>query len=222
MMLELAAVVALARQCAPTVAAETLVSVVYTESHFDPYAIGVNAKGVAAPKVSDRASAIAAARSLIARGYNIDLGLGQINSANLKPLNLSIEDAFEPCRNLAASARVLAENYTSVAKSGRSTEDAIATAMSMYNTGNRWKGFVNGYVGKVYASSSSIIPQIRQRAAIAVADAPIAKAAQSPAPAPSPAADPPDESWNTSAVAQTATLMVFGPSQTAPSKGPPE
>ena len=222
MMLELAAVVALARQCAPTVAAETLVSLVYTESHFDPYAIGVNAKGVAAPKVSDRASAIASARSLIARGYNIDLGLGQINSANLKPLNLSIEDAFEPCRNLAASARVLAENYTSVAKSSRSTEDAIATAMSMYNTGNRWKGFANGYVGKVYASSSSIIPQIRQRAGIAMAGAPIAKAAQSPAPTPSPVADPPDQSWNTSAVAQTATLMVFGSSQTAPLKGQPE
>ena len=66
-MLELAAVVALARQCEPTVAAETLVSLVYTESHFDPYAIGVNTKGVAAPKPSNRMAAIAAARSLIAR-----------------------------------------------------------------------------------------------------------------------------------------------------------
>jgi len=101
--LELATVVGLAQQCAPSVAVETLVSVVHTESHFNPYAIGVNAKGVAAPKPSDRASAAAAARSLIARGYNIDLGLGQINSANLRWLGLSVEDAFDPCRNLAAA-----------------------------------------------------------------------------------------------------------------------
>ena len=129
MILEIATVVALARQCAPSVAVETLVSVVHAESRFNPYAIGVNAKGVRAPDSVDRASATAAARSLIARGYNIDLGLGQINSANLRWLGLSVEDAFDPCRNLAASARVLSSNYLSVAQSSPPTEAATPTAL---------------------------------------------------------------------------------------------
>jgi type IV secretion system protein VirB1 len=47
--LELATVVGLAQQCAPSVAVETLVSVVHAESHFNPYAIGVNAKGCVRP-----------------------------------------------------------------------------------------------------------------------------------------------------------------------------
>lgn len=164
MILELATVVGLAQQCAPSVAVETLVSVVHTESHFNPYAIGVNAKGVAAPNPGDRVSAAAVARSLIARGYNIDLGLGQINSANLRWLGLSVEDAFDPCRNLAAAARVLASNYLNVVRASPSTEVAIATAMSMYNTGSRSRGFGNGYVGRVYASSSVVVPAIKRRA----------------------------------------------------------
>jgi soluble lytic murein transglycosylase-like protein len=72
---------------------------------------------------------------LIRQGYNIDLGLGQINSANLGWLGLSVEDAFEPCRNLAAAARVLTTNYQSVAHSAQSSDHAIATALSLYNTG---------------------------------------------------------------------------------------
>lgn len=225
MILELATVVALARQCAPSVAAETLVSLVHTESKFDPNAIGVNAKGVRAPAAADKASAIAAAKSLIARGYNIDLGLGQINSANLRWLGLSVEDTFDPCRNLAAAARVLATNYTSVARPGRSTNDAIATAMSMYNTGSRSAGFRNGYVRKVYTSSSIIVPAMRGGAAVVV-----------PAPIPSPPepaqsreplsmtetsadAAAPSRNWDTAADAQTASLLVFGAPANISSKG---
>lgn len=221
MILELATVVGLAQQCAPSVAVETLVSVVHAESHFDPNAIGINAKGIDKPEPADRASAIAAARTLIARGYNIDLGLGQINSANLKWLGLSIEDAFDPCRNLAASARVLSSNYLSVARSSPSIEIAIATAMSMYNTGSRSRGFGNGYVGRVYASSSIVVPAIRGGAAPAAALAPVRSpepAARS-APLARTAADAP---WDTSAVGQTASMMVFGGASTSTLKGQDE
>ncbi len=218
MILELATVVGLAQQCAPSVAVETLVSVVHTESRFNPYAIGVNAKGVAKPDPLDKASAIATARTLIARGLNIDLGLGQINSANLKWLGLSVEDAFDPCRNLAAAARVLSSNYLSVARSSPSTEAAIATAMSMYNTGSRSRGFGNGYVGRVYASSNIVVPAIRGAVAPTVAPAP----ANPPKPAastPSPAPPATMSAWDTSARAQTASMMVFGGSSTSAPKG---
>ena len=221
MILDIATVVALAHQCAPSVAAETLVSVVHTESHFNPYAIGINAKGVAAPDPASRASAAAAARTLIARGYNIDLGLGQINSANLKWLGLSVEDAFDPCRNLAAAARVLSGNYLSVVRSSPSTEAAIATAVSMYNTGSRSRGFGNGYVGRVYASSTVVVPAIRQGLAPAMLT--------TPAPPPAlgtqaPAASAPTITvdWDTSADAQTAKLMVFGSASSSSQKGQSE
>lgn len=221
MILDIATVVALAHQCAPSVAAETLVSVVHTESHFNPYAIGINAKGVAAPDPASRASAAAAARRLIARGYNIDLGLGQINSANLKWLGLSVEDAFDPCRNLAAAARVLSGNYLSVVRSSPTTEAAIATAVSMYNTGSRSRGFGNGYVGRVYASSTVVVPAIRHGLAPATPT--------TPAPPPAlctqaPAASAPTikVDWDTSADAQTAKLMVFGSASSSSQKGQSE
>jgi type IV secretion system protein VirB1 len=222
--LELATVVGLAQQCAPSVAVETLVSVIHAESHFNPYAIGVNAKGVPAPNPSDRASAVAAARLLIARGYNIDLGLGQINSANLRWLGLSVEDAFDPCRNLAAAARVLASNYLSVARSSPSTEAAIATAMSMYNTGSRSRGFRNGYVGRVYASSSVVVPAIRRGAAPEPASSPApvtpeAEFTRPPAGVRSPRGQ---NGWDTTADARTASLMVFGGASNSSPKGQAE
>lgn len=224
MILELATVVGLAQQCAPSVAVETLVSVVHTESHFNPYAIGVNAKGVAAPNPGDRVSAAEAARSLIARGYNIDLGLGQINSANLRWLGLSVDDAFDPCRNLAAAARVLASNYLNVVRSSPSTEVAIATAMSMYNTGSRSRGFGNGYVGRVYASSNVVVPAIRRRAmpepaALPAPVTPEPKVTQPSAEVRSPRVQ---EAWDTTAGAQTASLMVFGGASNSSPKGQAE
>jgi type IV secretion system protein VirB1 len=220
--LKLSTAVALAHQCAPSVAVETLVSVVYAESRFNPYAIGVNAKGVRAPDPVDRATAIAAARSLIAQGNNIDLGLGQINSANLRWLGLSVEDAFDPCRNLAASARVLSSNYLSVAQSSPTTEAAIATAMSMYNTGSRSRGFGNGYVSRVYASSSIVVPAIRngliEAAGASTARAPVA------GPPAAAAVRAPDiqTQWDTTAGAQAAQLIVFGATSSRLQKGQTE
>lgn len=214
--LKLALVLELASQCASMVAAETIVSLVHAESRFNPYAIGVNAKGVAAPKVSDRVSAAAAARSLIARGYNIDLGLGQINSANLSWLGLSVEEAFDPCRNLAAAAKVLSSNYLSVVRSSRSKEAAVAAALSMYNTGSRSRGFDNGYVGRVYASSNIVAPMIRKELSSVVMASPERQTAPS---LPAPSVQAPPFVWQTSAGAQTATLMVFGPASSKLPKG---
>lgn len=146
MILPLASVVALAQQCAPSVAPETLVSVVHAESKFDTLAIGVNARGVRAEIPATAAAAARIARSLIAKGYNIDLGLGQINSANLRWLGLSVEDTFDPCRNLAAAARVLSSNFLNAARTQGSSDRAISVALSMYNTGSQARGFGNGYV----------------------------------------------------------------------------
>lgn len=210
MILDVASLLSLAGACAPSVAPETLLSIVHTESRFNSLAIGVNSPGVRQPRPATKPQAIAAARGLIRRGYNIDLGLGQINSANLGWLGLSVEDAFEPCPNLAAAARVLATNYQAVARIAPSRDHAIATALSLYNTGDRRRGFRNGYVARVYASASAVIPLIRGMAPVTTASA-IAPAASTFAPAPdTPVSAPVATGWNTAARASQASLMVFG------------
>ncbi|MBA4759906.1 type IV secretion system protein VirB1 [Sphingomonas laterariae] len=210
MILDVASLLSIAGACAPSVAPETLLSIVHTESRFNSLAIGVNSPGVRQPRPATKAQAIAAARSLIRQGYNIDLGLGQINSANLGWLELSVEDAFEPCRNLAAAARVLAKNYQAVMRIAPSRDHAIATALSLYNTGDRRRGFRNGYVARVYASASVVIPLIRGTAPVATASA-IAPTAPAFTPPPDTTVSTPlATGWNTAARASQASLMVFG------------
>ena len=227
MILKLASVVALAQQCAPSVAPETLISVVHAESKFDALAIGVNASGIRPEIPATPAAAARIARSLLAKGYNIDLGLGQINSANLRWLGLTVEDTFDPCRNLAAAARVLSSNFLDAARTQGSAERAIAVALSMYNTGSQARGFGNGYVARVYASSAVIIPAIRRLAPIGagpVGPSPLRPLPEAPIQEPqiAQAAANAPRSWDISARAQTASMMVFGDGTPLPKEGPTE
>lgn len=172
MTISLPAALALAAQCAPSVAPETLLSVAHTESKFDPLAIGVNG-GKNPPPMGTATDAAQTARRYIAAGYSVDLGIAQINSANLGWLGLSVEDAFDPCRNLAAAARVLSANYT-VASRRYGGVTALGVALSMYNTGNAQRGYRNGYVGRVYRTAASLVPAITGRSSIQL---PVAAAA---------------------------------------------
>jgi len=222
MTLDVPSLLTLAASCAPSVAPETLIAIVHAESRFNPLAIGVNSPGVGVPKPATKAEAVMAARDLIRRGYNIDLGLGQINSANLAWLGLPVEDAFEPCRNLAAAARVLTINYQAVIATAASRDHAIATALSLYNTGDRRRGFRNGYVARVYASGSIVIPQIRARApsparSLAPPDDIVAATASS-ASQQQAAERTQTDAWNTAAQVRQASLMVFG-APVPPAKG---
>ena len=152
-MLELAAVLALSQACAPSVAPETLAAIAHVESRFDPLAIGVNRGGPAPVRSRDAREAARTARSLLARGANIDLGLAQINSSNLDWLDLSVEDAFDPCRNLAAAATVLKAGYRVSGSTPSDRQSALRVALSRYNTGDARRGFDNGYVGRVEAAA---------------------------------------------------------------------
>ena len=155
--------IALTQACAPQVAHETMAAIIKTESSFQPFAIGVNggAKLVRQPKTKEEA--IVTANWLIKNGYNIDLGLGQINSSNLPKINLSIEDAFEPCKNIAAAATILHSNYLIASRKTQGNQAALYAALSAYKTGSFAKGFSNGYVQKVINNahtSTSIEPKI--------------------------------------------------------------
>jgi len=146
----------LARQCAPMVAPETMAAIVKTESGFRPFTIGINSDSQLVRQPHTKLEAITTAKWLIANGYNIDLGLGQINSTNLARTSLTIEDAFEPCKNLAAAAKILKDNYLAAVTRVGSGQKALHTAFSAYNTGSPSRGFANGYVQRVLANGNAV------------------------------------------------------------------
>lgn len=146
-----AAIFALASQCAPTVAPQTALAIILTESSGDPFALNVNG-GRQPPRQANAANAAATARRYVAAGYSVDLGLGQINSRNMRWLGLTWETVFDPCVNIAALGRVLSSNYDA-AIAGRDPQTALRVALSMYNTGSQTRGFRNGYVAKVVSNA---------------------------------------------------------------------
>ncbi|NKE48552.1 lytic transglycosylase domain-containing protein [Roseomonas frigidaquae] len=137
MILELAAFLELAAACAPGVAPETLAAIARVESGLDPLIIGINERGAAPVRSATPAEAATRATALIEAGKSVDLGLMQINSRNLGWLGLAVEDAFDPCRSIAAGARVL-------------------TAFSAYNTGSPSRGLANGYVARVVSARAAM------------------------------------------------------------------
>lgn len=154
MALSAAAIFALASQCAPNVAPQTVAAIVQTESRGNPFALNVNGgRQPAAP--TNAVDAAAAARRFIAAGYSVDLGLGQINSRNMRKLSLTWETVFDPCTNIAALGRVLTDNYEA-ALTGRDPQAALRIAFSLYNTGNSSRGFRNGYVGRVVSNAGVV------------------------------------------------------------------
>lgn len=210
-MLEIAAALLLAQQCAPSIAPATMLSVIKVESGFNPLAINVN--GAAdPPPPKDRAEAIRVAESLIRQGHSVDLGLGQINSRNLGWLGLSAAEAFDPCRNLAAAAKVLEQGFVGAARSAP-PQQALRMAFSAYNTGDYARGFRNGYVAKVEAAAARLAPDIHGPSTASLRASPAELAEEVAAEnlhgvTATPASDEP--SWDVFARARTSAVHVFG------------
>lgn len=202
MALSLADAAALAAQCAPTVAPETLLSIVSVESGFEPLAIGVNGTPRVVVTATSPAEATAKAAALIAQGRSVDLGLAQINSRNLVPLGLDVATAFDPCRNLAASARLLTRDYGRSAPHQVGAQAALRATLSYYNSGDARRGLVNGYVAKVTAAAGHVVP------AIAVASAAESPPTLSQAPRSPPA-------WDVFGRARPASFVIRISSQPA-------
>lgn len=172
MALPAAVIMGLAAQCAPNVAPVTIAAIVQTESRGNELAIGVNGLGSKVAQPTSVARAIEVARFYVTKGYSVDLGLGQINSRNMKALGLTWDTVFEPCTNIAAAGAVISGNYRSV-REGLHPQRALRVALSMYNTGSQSRGFRNGYVGRVVGNagvSDGIQPQAVRVAAFSVSN----------------------------------------------------
>lgn len=160
MPLDLPTLIALSTACAPQVAPQTLLAVARVESGFDPLAIGINDGSRRSRRPVDREAAIAEATALIAAGRNVDLGLTQINARNLGWLGLTPRTAFDPCRSLAAGAKVLEFGYRRAAPRPGQEQAGLRTALSYYNTGHPRRGLHNGYAARVVAAAGQLVPGI--------------------------------------------------------------
>ena len=210
MIIDLSSAIVLANACAPNVAPETLLSIVAIESGFDPLIIGVNAAPPRAIKPATKDQAVRVATELLAKGASFDLGLGQINSRNLGWLGLSVRDAFDPCQNLAASARVLSDAYRRAVRQAGDEQSALQAALSIYNTGDRKSGFANGYVGRAVKAAARVVPAISARAT-SLPPAPHERASPDAAPQ----ALRPIPPWDAFARAKTREpSFVFSPTST--------
>ena len=148
----------LATTCAPLVHPSTVRAIVATESRFNANAIGVVA-GVLERQPRNTAEALETARALRADGRNFSVGLAQINVRNLPRLGLSLRDAFDGCKNLAAMQTVLAHCFDRarvVTPRTGSDQPVLRKALSCYYSGNFSSGLQLGYVRRVAIASSAL------------------------------------------------------------------
>lgn len=150
----------LVQECAPFVSVKTMAAIVRPESSFNPFAIGINGGARLVRQPQNKAEAVATAKWLVERGYNIDMGATQVNIKNARRFNLTIEDAFDPCKNMAVGGSILYWNYQSARKVHKDEQVALRAAISMYNTGSFQRGFSNGYVQRVVSASTKPIPSM--------------------------------------------------------------
>ena len=150
---------ALIAACAPNVAPSTIQAIIKVESGGNPLAINVNKRnGVAYPiknEIKSTVEAVNAAKVAISAGHTVDLGYMQVNSANLPRLGYTVEDMFDPCKNIKAGAQILSEAYALALPRHGNEQAALRAALSAYNTGNFNRGFANGYVQKYVPAAAT-------------------------------------------------------------------
>jgi type IV secretion system protein VirB1 len=153
---------ALAQACAPMVEVSTLRAIARTESAFNPNALSVNYPKRTAAKAGypggyarlarqprDRGEALSWAKWLTSNGYTVSIGLVQVNSEHLAKYKLTLEQAFDPCVNLALGGVLLKQKYTVAVANHGHGQRALNEALSTYNSGSSSLGFENGYVQNV-------------------------------------------------------------------------
>jgi type IV secretion system protein VirB1 len=143
----------IASSCAPGIAIPTLRAVAAVESHFDPFAIRDNTTRESWTP-SSLSAAAALAKDRLKLGHSVDIGLMQINSANLASLRMEVEDAFDACHSLDAARRILQTAF-SAGSSEAERQAAILIALSRYNTGRPLTGIANGYADQVISAQSA-------------------------------------------------------------------
>ncbi|RUM20667.1 type IV secretion system protein VirB1 [Rhizobium vallis] len=127
-----AAFVDLAQSCAPMVEVRTLAAVISLESRFKPFAIRINSGPPLERQPASKAEAIEVATSLAADRQDIQIGLGGIGLEDLRKLQFSISDAFDPCLNLKVTGTLLDGYYRLALRAGADAKQAEKVMLQSY------------------------------------------------------------------------------------------
>lgn len=140
----------------------TLRAVASVESHFDPLVVRDNTTHESwTPNSLGAAAALTKQR--LSEDHSVDIGLMQINGANLAPLKMTVEDALDACHSLAAAHHILLSAFAT-GSSETERQAAILISLSRYNTGRPLTGIVNGYAERVIAAqAATVMPNIVQQ-----------------------------------------------------------
>ena len=150
---------------APFVAPSTMASFAQHESGMNPNAIYDNTTGQGY-RPGTAAAAIAIAAPLLDQGHSLDLGIMQINSANMARTGLTVVTAFDPGQSIRAGGQIIAAAYEQclhgkVAPTPAEQQAALRCTASVYNTGREQAGILNGYQAKVWRVATQLVPAIQ-------------------------------------------------------------
>jgi len=177
-----------------------LAAIAIHESGGDALIIGVNAdrvRGLPAAAIHSATPQEAAARAtaLLTQGRSIDLGLMQVNSTQLAHHNLTVEAAFDACKNMAAGADHYADDVRAV----------WTLAHRRYNTGSTERG----------AAYAAGVEQVLNRVRVQQTGLPASPAQSSLVPQQPPAPPSCAPAWDAWALAQCSARQVMPPAPPA-------
>lgn len=89
-----------------------LVAIAKVESGFRPWVMNINHNGQSVKVINPKTyeEAVYYLTYLHQNGYNYDVGIGQINVANIRRFGINPVSLLDPCNNLMVSAYILREN----------------------------------------------------------------------------------------------------------------
>ena len=185
----------LAAEHAPTVNTGTLLAFAWRESRLRPFAIHDNDTGQSIfPASATEAAGLARAR--LALGHSLDLGIMQVNSANLARTGLTVTTAFDAGESMRAGALILTAAYRQCLRGNAGPNDAeqqaaLRCAASVYNTGREQAGILNGYQAEVWRAAAQVVPAIQFSGASTLPSPPGPRAAPEDIATPEPRRPPP-------------------------------
>lgn len=151
----------IAQQCAPKAEAAELAAIVSVESGFNPLIIRINSDKALASQPQTKAEAIEIATALQIDSQDADLGLGGLSLRSIGQLGLTISDAFDPCKNLAASAQLLA-NYYASARAGSNDDPKAYALWTYFGRGDPEPGRIVGYDRIIAGAQAKLSPKLNE------------------------------------------------------------
>lgn len=143
---------AFAGTCGPGVDPITTTALVKAESSFQPFAVRNNTSHQSFYPASQEA-AEALVDSFAAKGDRLAIGLMQVTSPWTTRYGIAPRDLLNSCVNIRIGTAILAGNYVSCARSGKTPQANLECALSAYWSGN---GQIGGaYVNAIYAAAGS-------------------------------------------------------------------